>query len=110
MTPASYFTADFMFEYIRDYTFRDGGLWTAPLARFIDETMSALFSDQDFALGIAYNVADGARDRLEALYPEYVLTYYNLKSYSSAEERQRVVRDLAVYYSDVAFRGSAERL
>ncbi len=112
VTPASYFTANFMFEYIRDYSFdADGRLKKAPLVDFIlASTPLNIGMDADFAGEIAYNVADGARDRLKALYPEYVLTYYNLKEYKSAEERSRVVHDLAVYYSDVAFRGTAEEL
>ncbi len=112
VTPASYFTADFMFEYIRGYSFdADGRLKKAPLVDFIlASTPLNVGMDADFAGEIAYNAADGARDRLEAFYPEYVLTYYNLKEYKSAEERSQVVHDLAVYYSDVAFRGTAEAM
>lgn len=109
VTPASYFTASFMFSYIRGLNFiADGNPQKKnSLKTFlhsIGRTRGAYVED------IGECAADGARYRLRSLYPEYILTFYYLKRYKSPEERHRVVTDLATYYSDVAFRGAAERL
>jgi len=65
---------------------------------------------RDLAKSIGREAASTASERLNALSPEYVLSYYLLKVYNSTEERHQTATDLADYYSNVAFRGAAESL
>ncbi|MFP7753895.1 hypothetical protein ACLG6S_04425 [Thermodesulfobacteriota bacterium B35] len=49
------------------------------------------------------------QSRLDIVFAEYVLTHYYLKNYSSRAEREQVARDMAEYYSMIAFRATAEQ-
>lgn len=48
------------------------------------------------------------KGRLEAIYSEYVITYYYFKSYDSLIEKEKTTEELADYFSNVAFRAASE--
>lgn len=105
VTPASIFSYRFYGEYINAED-KSGDLRTFILSTSLYKS----FTMRDLARSIGREAASTASFRLNALSPEYVLSYYLLKEYGSAEERHHTATELADYYSDIAFRGAAESL
>ncbi|MCK9171657.1 MAG: hypothetical protein M0P01_14700 [Treponema sp.] len=103
--PASIFSYRFFQEYINAED-KSGDLRTFILSTSLHKS----FAMRDLARSIGREAAATASFRLNALSPEYVLSYYLLKEYASAEERHHTTTELADYYSNVAFRGAAESL
>ncbi|WP_163339146.1 hypothetical protein [Desulfopila sp. IMCC35008] len=104
-TPCSYFSASFIShlaeEKNSENSFRDYILSTELIK---DAAI------RDLAAGISSKVAGQFRWAYESSFGEYVLTYYYLEKYEDEKTRRRVFEDLATFYSEVAFRSSAEAL
>lgn len=103
-TPASFFSSAFFSKYIvakghegylRDY--------------FISVRWPKNYEFFEAVTGMS-ELGYHVRERLDANFAEYVLTYYYLKDYKTPQQRRLVAEDLATYYSEVAFRASAEHL
>ena len=105
VTPASIFSYLLFQEYINAED-KSGDLRTFILSTSLYKS----FTMRDLARSIGRRAASTASERLNALSPEYVLSYYLLKECDSAEERHHTATELADYYSNVAFRGAAESL
>lgn len=78
------------------------------LYKFIEKIGGHDFVRNGLAANMTELILEQVEDRIQALYVEYVLTWYHLKEYATPAERSRVVRDMTAYYSEVAFRGAAE--
>ena len=105
VTPASFFSYEFITDYIiaKEHS--------GDLRDFILSTeLHKDFDILDLAAGVGSDAVNQVSWRLESLYAEYVLTWYYLKHYNSLEQRHNTATDLAEYYSEVAFRGAAESL
>lgn len=99
-SPASYFNQGMFSYYLEDQ-------W---LYEYVKTTGGGDLRSSGLDGYVVGDILEQVEFRLKALYIEYVLTWYHLKAYATPAARSEVARDLAAYYSDVAFRGAAEAM
>lgn len=62
----------------------------------------------DYAATAATSIDIQFRSAYEAVFGEYVMTYYYIKKYTSLRERRDTFRKLATYYGNLAYRSAGE--
>jgi len=103
-TPATFFSSRFLAIYSVAGD-GHGNLWKH-FAYSLRPTTGRAF--RTAASNVFGQAIENIKFRFDVVFAEYVLTHYYLKNYSSRADREQVARDMAEYYSMVAFRSTAE--